>query len=222
LALPYKSTKVTIFGTSFQGTEIWSTGFHMGDPTGDSLPPTELGAAYIAAQWKIFFQTANSAISNKWFTTGVKLATIGTDGKTVGNEVAYHYEATPYSGAGSTHFPAQCALVATLTTAVPRGLASKGRMYLPGVAAAITDAGKLSNTVSGAVATNLKTFFDSVNASIDATGSVITASPGSKPPLVGAGVFRPVTGVRVGDVIDTQRRRRNQLVEIYENRNLAA
>lgn len=194
----------------------------MGVVGGDAAAPSEAGAAAVAAAWKTFFQLSSSSISNKWSTTGVKLATIGTDGKTIGNEVAYHYEATPYTGAGAQHFPAQCALVCTLTSAVPRGLASKGRMYLPGVANSITDAGKLSSTVSAAIATNLKAFFDTVNGSIDASGTIMLTSPGSKPPLVGAGISRVVTGLRVGDVVDTQRRRRNQLVEVYENRTVVA
>jgi hypothetical protein len=211
-------TKVTIFGTSMQGTEEWSTGFFMGVIGDDPLPPVEAGASYIAAQWKTFFQTSAVSISSKWQFTGVKIATLNTDGTTKSDEVVYHYETTPASGVGSIHWPAQVALVATLTSDTPRGLASKGRMYLPGVASSLTDAGKLSNTTVSAVATGLKTFFDNVNDSIDATGNVILASKGSTPPLIGAPVSRPVTGLRVGDVPDTQRRRRNQLVEVYENR----
>lgn len=203
-----------------QGTEEWSTGFHIGGQSADVEPPTEEGCAVIAAAWKTFFQTTAVSISNKWQTTGVKLATLDTDGSSYGNEQAYFYESTPYSGTGNIHWPAQIALVATLTSEVPRGLASKGRMYLPGVASSLTDSGKLASTTVSSVATALKAFFDDINSSIEMPGVVTIASKGSKPPLVGAPITRTATGLRIGDVPDTQRRRRNQLVEVYENRSL--
>jgi len=203
-----------------EGTEEWSTGFFIGGQGADVEPPTEAAAAVIAGLWKTFFQTNAVSVSSKWKTTGVKLATLDTDGTSYANEQAYFYEGTPYSGVGVIHWPAQIALVATLTSAVPRGLASKGRMYLPGIASSLTDQGKLANTTVSAVATGLKTFFDGVNSSTEMAGTVSIASKGSKPPLIGDPITRDCTGLRVGDVPDTQRRRRNQLVEVYESRTL--
>jgi len=219
--LAHRTTKVTIFGTSMQGTEEWSTGFHLGGQSADVEPPTEAGAAVIAAAWKTFWQTNAVSVSSKWQFTGVKLATLDLDGTAYGNEQVYHYEATPASGAGVIHWPAQVALVATLLSDVPRGLASKGRMYLPGIASSLTDAGKLSNTTVSAVATNLKAFFDDINTNFELPGVATIASRGSKPPLIGDPVTRTVQSIRIGDVPDTQRRRRNQLVEVYEARDLA-
>lgn len=209
-------TRVTISGTCFGGAEHWSTGFFMGNVGADVLPPTDLGAAAVGAAWETFFESFPASISSSYLTTGVKLATLNTDGSTKAGEVSYFYPSVPFAGGGGgVAFPPQVSLVASLRSDTPRGLASKGRMYLPGVNVGVGNGGKLAGSTVSALCDVLADFFTAVNGSIDATGSVILASEGSKPPLVAPGISRMVTQVRVGDVYDTQRRRRNELVETY-------
>jgi hypothetical protein len=57
--------------------------------------------------------------------------------------------------------------------------------------------------------------FNALDASVDAPGHVVNASKGSKRALYTDGRNVPVNGVRVGNVYDTQRRRRNGLSETY-------
>jgi hypothetical protein len=118
--------------------------------------------------------------------------------------------------------PPQVSLVATLTSAKARGYGSKGRMYLPGVNAPILSTGKITTGSVTPIVANLKTFFDTINASVDVPNNVIlNATASTKAGSVHDAAIWPVTGVKVGDVYDTQRRRRNQLVEAYSAAALA-
>jgi hypothetical protein len=58
-------------------------------------------------------------------------------------------------------------------------------------------------------------FFASVNGSTDAPGILVNASQGADREIASGRINRPVTHIRVGNVYDTQRRRRNALTEVY-------
>jgi hypothetical protein len=230
-AYAHKIAKVTISGTCFNGAETWSTGFFMGSPTSDIAGVNAPGSENIATAWQTFFTTTNVWIPNTYKTAQVKTAMINPDGTTDLDEIDYYTYPSPISGGGvGSPFPAQVALAATLTSDNQRGLAAKGRMYLPGVAVALdSNAGKISSANVGNIATALQTFLDSVNTAAGTSGRVILASkgrrglttPGGDTTYVG-GVSAWVTGCRVGDVYDTQQRRRRQLPETYQTRVLAA
>lgn len=212
----YKVNKVTIFGTSFNGAEEWSTGFFLGNAGADPLPPTALGAQVIRDAWKTFFELAGNQISYLWKTTGVKIATLNTDGTTVTDSVQTSYYGTAIQGGyGTAGNAPQVALVASLQSAPGTGLGRKGRMFIPGVGSPIGTDGHIVQTTPTSIANTLATFFNGLNASFDVGDQVVLASKGRTPPAVGAGITRPVESLRVGNVLDTQRRRRNQLVETY-------
>lgn len=220
----HKVHRVTLSGTMFGGTEVWSTGFFTGakdaDPAG---PPTQAGADAIRTAWETFFVSDAAKISRDYQFTTCKIAAINDTGHTDLSQVVYSYPSGTVSGytTHSTPLPPQCALVSTLTTVRPRGLASKGRMYLPGIIGPVTTNGKMASTTVSGIAAALKTFYDAVNASTDVPGAIILAAKGTGilPALTAQNEW--VTGFRVGDVIDTQRRRRNNLVEVYDVRTLA-
>jgi hypothetical protein len=220
----HKVCRVTLSGTMFGGTEVWSTGFFVGAKDADTAAaPNQAAADAVRDAWTTFFISDAAKISKDYQFTTAKLASIADDGHTVLDEVVYSYPATTISGY-STHnqnLPPQCSLVCTLTTVRPRGLASKGRMYLPGVIGPVLSTGKLSSSDVTGISNGLKTFFDAVNASSDVPGQIILAAKGTGllPALTAQNEW--VTGFRVGDVVDTQRRRRNNLVEVYTLKTLA-
>jgi len=231
-AYAHKFARVTISGTCFSGTEEWSTGFQMGSPTADIVGVNAPGAQNIAAAWSTFFQSATSYISNSYKTTQVKVAMINSDGKTNLDEIDYYlYPSAISGGGGSATNPPQIALACTLTSDRQRGLASKGRMYLPGVSLGVNNAdGKITGSFVLSIATNMKTFLDAVNTATGTSGKVILASKGRKQqnsldtngqPIYIGGESAWVTGLRIGDVYDTQRRRRNSLTETYQSKVLA-
>lgn len=169
-----------------------------------------------------FFQHADSAISNSYSFTQVKLARLAKDGRYDGSDIVTSSPAATVTGSRSgSPLPAQVALVATLVAGSGKGLAGKGRMYLPGVSETISSNGHLDQGYCVKWADNLAAFFNLVNASFDVPGQVINVSRGHKNAL-GLGARNvPVNGVRVGNVYDTQRRRRNALAETYSAATVA-
>lgn len=208
--------RLTLHGTSFNQGEEWTTGLFLGFPGSDASSLNQQFADVARDAWKAFFIKADSYIGTAWKFDYAKVSLIGADGRTNPDATVYSNLATPAVGAsaGAQQAP-QVALVATLTSDRARGLAAKGRMYLPGVNAPLDSSGHISSVNTATIAANLKTFLGALNSSFDQPGLVILASQGRKAPLVGPPVSATVTGLRVGNVYDTQRRRRNQLQESY-------
>jgi len=228
-AFPF--ARVTISGTVFNGAEEWSTGFQFGSETEGIVELQSGGAALIAARWKTFMENGAHQISNAWRVTEVKVALINTNGTTdVDNIDYYNYPTVVTGGQGGTPWVPQITLAATMTSEYQRGLASKGRMYLPGVNSGIDAAtGKLGAAFTNTLNTGFKTFLDGVNQDEIGPGYIIIASKGHKTnaldenghPVYENGRNARVTGCRIGDVYETQRRRRNGLAETYNTKVLA-
>lgn len=226
----FKFVRVTFSGTVFNGAEEWSTGLQLGyeDANIDVITPGL--AQELSVPWESFFENPAHAISNSWRCNEVKCAIINTNGKTDLDNIDYfNYPGGIFGGQGGTPFPPQITLAATLTSEFQRGLAAKGRMYLPGVISGIdAGTGKLGNAFTNTLNTGFKAFLDAINADSDIPGSVILASKGHKTtaldpdghPIYENGRASFVTGCRIGNVYDTQRRRRNNLVETYDTKVL--
>lgn len=218
----HKVTRVTLSGTMFGGAEEWSTGFFLGQEGSDSTVPTQAAADLIKTAWATFWTTTNSVVSGHYRFDQVKMAQLGVDGKTIPDTQIYSYPATAtYGGTSANAHPPQCALVVTLLSDRPRGRASKGRMYLPGFSGAMQSTGKISTTDQTNIANNLKTFFDALTGQAAIPDQLILASRagGAFSQLLAQNDY--VETIRVGDVVDTQRRRRNGLQETYTSRTLA-
>jgi hypothetical protein len=111
------------------------------------------------------------------------------------------YAATGLGGA----LPPQCATVVTLRS----GFASRsdtGRFYLPGVADVnLTSAGRITSTATASISARMAAAFAAGNGASLGT-EVIVYSRTHR-------TYVSVTAVDVGDVVDTQRRRRDKLIE---------
>lgn len=218
MAYPHKVAKVTLSGTMFGGQEIWSTGFFMGFEGQDAPAITDTGVSDISNAWETFFKKTDSEISNKYQYTMCKVQMLATDGKAVPDTARYYSPVAAVNGGSpSQAMPPQIALVATLANSLPRGLATKGRMFLPGVNALVDATGHINSLTCGAIATNLQSFFGTIMNDADTPGRAVLASTGNSLQLR-PGEIRHVTQVRVGNVYDTQRRRRNALMEAYTTR----
>lgn len=221
MAYAHKVARVTIHGTNFNGAEEWTTGFYAGLTSGDALAPTQEYADGVAANWQTFWTNVTSKVSSVWKTDYIKVSTLGQDGKTIADSAVYSYYSNPIAGGGqSDSFPPQVALVATLRSQNQRGLAAKGRMYLPGINGVLGADGHIPSSIVNDIATNFSTFLTACNSIQNQPGVVILASQGRKAPLVGPPVNAAVTDIRIGNVYDTQRRRRNQLVEAYTQKTI--
>jgi hypothetical protein len=100
--------------------------------------------------------------------------------------------------------PFQCATVISLLTdsATRHG---RGRFYLPPLAVDTLENGRVNAATLVILDTAWTAFFDSLNT--DGVTPVVRNRTGH--------ISTTVTSARVGDVIDTQRRRRNKLTETY-------
>jgi hypothetical protein len=230
-AYAHKFGRCTISGTMFSGAEEWSTGLQFGFPNADVAEIVPGTAQRIATHWQTFFTTPGHAISVVYQTVEVKLALINLNGKTDLDNIDYYTYPSPIQGGGAGQaYPPQLTVAATMTTDNQRGLASKGRMYIPGINFAIDGTtARLSATYINTLNTGFKAFLDACNADAQIGADVIVASKGHKLKTLDGdgqpdyldGRAAKVTGCRIGNVYDTQRRRRNGLAETYNAKVLA-
>jgi hypothetical protein len=120
----------------------------------------------------------------------------------------YGYDLAPTLAGGnpvSANLPTQCAVVVSLKTA-SSGPRFRGRMYMPPfTAASLTTDGRLLTATRDSLATAAAAWLTSIKATTPGWVPVVYSRTG--------GSTTAVTAVAVGDVIDTQRRRRADLVE---------
>lgn len=214
MAYQHDVWRVTISGTCFAGSEIWSTGFFLGHEDADAGVPVQADADFIRARWETFVETGNSNISSRYQSEEVKITHYAADGTAHPDNTIFSVFSPTVNGAGLIHPFPQLSLVCSLVSDV-HGLGSKGRMFLPGVGVPPDTTARISATDVGTIATNLETFFEGINTDLGIRGDVINASFGRTTPTPATGVNAKVTQIRVGNVIDTQRRRRNALGESY-------
>jgi hypothetical protein len=221
MAYAHKVVRCTLFGSMYSGAEIWSTGFYMGNEGSDAAEPTEAFADVVLASWQDFFTATNTSISFNWKTHGVKLALYNEDETTDTANVVQKTYTTAIAGQnGGAGFPPQVSLVASLLAGLGTQRGDKGRMFIPGVASGLDTTGHATTGYAQTIATNLKTFFDDLNGSFDAPGQLINASHPSSIPSGALPLNKLVTTIKVGNVYDTQRRRRNALAESYASATL--
>lgn len=216
MAFAQRVNRVTISGTMYGGSEIWTTGFYAGGASTDAPDPSVAMAEMIADEWQTFFTSATVKVAYLFKTATVKITPWKTDGTIDVPKIRSWSYPTAIEGAHTGNGnPPQVSLVATLIADSGVGLAGKGRMYLPGLGEGIDTTGHLSSGYTANVASALATFLSNVNASFDNPGQAINAS--HRPIVIGdpTPINRVLTSVRVGNVFDTQRRRRNALAETY-------
>jgi len=214
----HKVNRVTIMGTMYNGGEIWTTGFFCGTTGVDVTAPSQAGADMVLAAWSTFFQLTGNSINYQFKTTGIKIARHNTDGSTDLGAIVTSMYTTPIGGAetGAGH-PPQIALVASLIAGQTKGVGHRGRMFIPGVAAPMDTTGHITSSYPSSIATSLAAFFATINTSVDQPGTVINASKGGTGLNLAPPVNKVIDSVQVGNVYDTQRRRRNALVESYSS-----
>lgn len=200
------------WGGSLPGGEIYSNGLRMAPVAGAGAPVFDqamLNGAVAAIS--AYHARQTSWISPRCLLQFVKLNAITVAGK-YAEAVTHETVVANIPGGGNVdNTPAnQVALAVSLTTDVSRGPAHRGRFYspLPCVVPqadgliALGDALNAKNS-----ATTLLTALNALSANVKvAVMSRKDGAPGS----------RFVTGIQVGRVLDTQRRRRNKLAEAYQ------
>jgi len=218
MAFAHKVNRITMTGTMYGGAEIWSTGFYAGSATADAPAPTDVMAEMIATEWQQFFTAGSVLISYLYKTATIKVTPYKVDGDIDIPGIKSFSYTTPIAGAhtGNGH-PPQCAVVASLIAGNGKGLGGKGRMFIPGVGDGVDPTGHMTTSTCTSIASGLSSFFADVGASFDNPGQAINASHRDLVIDQPTPINRALTSVRVGNVFDTQRRRRNALAETYSS-----
>jgi len=198
---------MALYRADFQGTvygiETFQHGLHF------SSSDTTAGlAADLDAAWTTLLGTSTWST---YFTTGIVWSQINVSelGATPASPIVTSAQATlGISGASSdVGLPAQCSPCVSLTTATA-GSRARGRMFLPPPdTTVLTTVGRIGATPRGDLINALDTFFATMAA--NGADCVVVSGVG------GVYTTYPVNTIRLGDVIDTQRRRRSSIAEVY-------
>lgn len=202
--------RVTLLGTMAQQAEAWSCGFGaIADPgiTADELQTMADTASFLGDTelW--------TGIKDK-YPPGVKFVGARVQHVSDGGVVLGSAESiltTPDAGTGGTAaLPSEVAVVISLRTATA-GARGRGRMYMPGFAAdVVTAAGAILPAATEQLADASQEFFNAWNADPTTTTAVVVSMVGSSTDAINS--------IRVGSIYDSQRRRRDALVESYQSR----
>ena len=193
---------------------------------------TQRAAEKVSAKWK---ERMPVGVVTPWFASTVRLSNVTTyhleaaTGHTLHKGVAV--EATPWKGTGGPSLPFECSAAVSLYAYTPGSFVAnrgrkRGRMYLPPLTTGAmapdmqgVRPGVLAPGAVGPLADGLGAFFNDVNQMTVGEdplgiGSVWTLGVISRADVA----FYPVTHIRLGNVLDTQRRRRNKQNEVYTDR----
>lgn len=196
------------FQGALHGTEAFQHGHHV--ESGD----TAFGVASdAAAQWLAIL--AVSGFSGL-FSTGVQWSQVNVSelGATPSAPIVTSAQAPIADGgtAATTPLPNQISTVCSIQTATA-GSRARGRMFLPPpIAGALSSTGRLTSGTVTILADNLEDYFDAMTT---AGHSLVVVSG-----VGGVWTTYAAINIRVGDVLDTQRNRRNQLAEVYQSRTV--
>lgn len=204
------------WGGTMPGGEIWTNTLRMRDVNPIGFPDQVAVNGYLTGGFKDALTTYWNAVK-ALIGTGTKLEwmkanRVGTDGKYLDATTNVYTYAAPNAGTAVTNFPNQVSAVVSTTTGLARGRAHIGRWFLPGIACAVDAATGLLTVAQVTTFANASAAFigalndTAVVLGVDQLRAAVMSN-------LGAGVDHDITGVRVGRVPDTQRRRRNKIVE---------
>lgn len=223
MAYAYQNLKITFGGKLHQRNEIWTNGITLGheDKDFDGFPEQIDRNSYndIVQNIKDWFQRNSSRISNGATLEWVKFAVVGTDGKYAATSDGNYalnvtYDFDPIYGADASTIAPQLSVALTMETDVRRGAGRYGRIYPPLTG---TPGGDGYDQYTTERAESFKELLDDINDSSDGLiGAADNAPRVVIASAVGQGRNASVKRVKVGRVIDTQRSRRNAMVEDYK------
>lgn len=204
--------RVSIIGT-LPGGEVWSVN-PVYDPTaefGSTVNQTQLDAAAQAIANRSVPASLRALMSASAQRTGARVEVRDdADDSLIGISIAG--SATPLAGTGTLALPYQSASVLSIRTNTPGG-SGRGRIYWPALGATLGGVGRLSTPIPSAaladfkayllgIRTDLATAFPTIGFDLAVRSKTTHTTPHA-------------VRIQLGDVIDTQRRRRDAQVENY-------
>jgi hypothetical protein len=187
---------------------------------GSDFNPDDYLNDQAAPAWTAFMAAAH--LSNQDRLRTLELFPIGApDGKAVpappyalGTPCRLEWTGSyPTGGESSTQLPPQNSIAVSWRTQ-QIGARGRGRIFLPATTSGALSGGHVSTGAADDITAAAVTFLEAL-AYTSASWNVIPIVTGA--PYVGYGI---INQVRVGSVMDTQRRRRNRLTEVYTSTNV--
>lgn len=215
--------KVT-FGGGIYGEDIWVCGVNFAHRGADTEPLSNISSGSLTAIWsavETWFTAPATQISEHANLAWVKIAHIGKDGLYVEEPLIHDYEAAvvgAMTGVNGNIAP-QNTMVCSFTTDILRGPGRFGRIYPPLNAVGVQADGRMLGSEVLGRAEQVANMLTALNAAFKTDDSSLRASVVSK---VGTGTIGTIKGVRAGDVVDTQRSRRNAFKETYSVTSLVS
>lgn len=211
MALDYN--QVTIMGTSGPN-EVWATGcaFNTNFGTGPvkTFEDLQAWAEAIADLDGATYSALRDLLSPSGSLTKIKVSYIDSAGITAQLAEA-DVEGSKWVSTAQLRCPQQVACVLSLSTGRP-GRSYRGRMFWPAWGATMSASFYLSTPTPAEVAEDAAAYLTAIGAAAGVEFAMI--------PMVNSvklGTTTEVTAVRVGRILDTQRRRRNAAVEVYSS-----
>lgn len=206
------SNVVRIMGT-LPGGEVWSVNPKYGADSVLVIGHQELQAWADAIGGlnggSVLSANLRSTLGAGSYVTGVRVEHRNNEDKLVA--AAERILPSPVQGSGAVRMPHTVAMVVSLRTALA-GRAYRGRLYWPALAPALEADARFAPAFTLSVATaTAKLLQDIADLALTAAGRTIFPAVVSQI----QGVQTRITQVSVGDVPDTQRRRRDALAESH-------
>lgn len=201
----------------FTGPEIWQCGVRFSALGGVGTALGGFGAfslSDVATAIKTFHTAANTYIAGDVRLEWVKAALLRTDGQYATQPRVEALAPFVQGGGGSANLqPLQASVAVTLWSGETLGRANYGRFYLP-TPALPRNFGlpTIGDTNAQNIANNAKTMLQAIDGEVSTVEYDWQLAIMSS---VNTGVSKPVKEIRVGNVVDTQRRRRSSVEETY-------
>lgn len=218
--------KLTFGGSAWDGQEIWSIGIHLGMVDGSSTETAfndfDLSAAVGAWISNMNIATAPSQSQSVSFDE-VRLARFGTgiDGKQIGDSRVV-FNNVNNTGLDSSQYLPQGSVVVTTNSDLLRGKTSKGRFFLPPGYYALQNDGYIYPDVITTTVEQVSGFLnDLAEIATDADPDLRLVNYSPFKSVLEPASLNPIEYFTIGNVVDTQRRRRNGLNERYTRGDLA-
>lgn len=204
--------RVSILGDA-PGGEVWSIN-PVFDPTGEfpgGVDQTALDAACNAIANLTVPTGMLNKMSNALRVTGARVE-VREDSNDALIGIAIDVRTTPAVGSGTPLRPAQCAIVLSLRTNTPGG-SGRGRLYWPALGDAIGADLRYSSTVTNQFCTDMRVYLNAIRSALATAFPTIgfDLAVRSRTTHTTPHVVR----IQTGNVIDTQRRRRDAMIEDY-------
>ena len=198
---------IAIGGTMKNSPEIWGTQVRAYGYANSQAENQAFCDGALLSDVTTLLENSEMAFTNEVELGYVKANAIQADGTYRDAITAVHFVTDgSIHGTAAPTWPYQVSVVVSLRAA-GRGPGTHGRMYLPSQSVSGVTGGQMSEIATANIATVMADFLVALNT--DSDGAYIPALFSAK------GQIGSISSVEVGSVPDTQRRRRNALVETY-------